>query len=65
MIALWGSIMTPFAIISAYRESIADHIMIVPMLLAITIRLAMIGWLFSLWLKFSPAKAEKSDTASQ
>jgi hypothetical protein len=65
LIALWGTIMTPFVILSAYRDCVADHKMILIMLLAIGIRLMMIGWFFSIWLKTRPAKTSTNDESSQ
>jgi hypothetical protein len=65
LIALWGTIMTPFAILSAYRECVADHKLIVFMLLALGVRLMMIGWFFSIWLKTRPARTATNDESSQ
>jgi hypothetical protein len=64
-IALWGLISTPFALISAYYTVMEDHRMIFPMVLAFTIRIAMICWFFSLWLKYRPIKSEKDSEPPQ
>ncbi|HEY6388450.1 MAG TPA: hypothetical protein VIX91_22450 [Candidatus Acidoferrum sp.] len=48
-LAAIGIIQTPFAILSAISEARADHRLILPLLLALTIRFAMLGFFSKIW----------------